>query len=108
MSTKCTILYSRKDDWHFYFDYMDMATHFTVKGKETELPDSFLQAAKEAIPDIFRTIASGTPCKKAIEKLAPAVSKEELELIVKKIIKDRAEFVHQKATLPMSPMNCRN
>jgi glutamyl-tRNA(Gln) amidotransferase subunit E len=62
------------------------------------------QAAKEAIPDIFRTIASGIPCKKAIEKLAPAVSKEELESIVKKIIKDRAEFVHQKKMTALGPL----
>ena len=62
------------------------------------------EAAKEAIPDIFRTIASGTPCKKAIEKLAPAVSREELEAIVKKIIADRAEFVHQKKMAALGPL----
>jgi len=62
------------------------------------------QAAKEAIPDIFRTIASGISCKKAIEKLAPAVSREELEAIVKKIIADRAEFVHQKKMAALGPL----
>lgn len=66
MSTKCTILYSRKDDWHFYFDYADMATHFTVKGKETELPDSFLQATKEAI-EILQSLDYSN---KRIEKFA--------------------------------------
>jgi len=49
MSTKATILHSTKDNWHFYFDYADMRTHLTVKNKEKKLPDSFLQAAKEAI-----------------------------------------------------------
>ena len=40
MSTKCTILWHK--DWHFYFDYKDNSNHLTVKGKEVELPDSFM------------------------------------------------------------------
>jgi len=62
------------------------------------------QAAKEAIPDIFRSIASGIPCKKAIEKLAPAVSREELEAIIKKIIADRTDFILQKKTAALGPL----
>ena len=50
MSTKCTILHSRKDNWHFYFDYADMRTHLTIGRKEViNLPESFLHAAKEAM-----------------------------------------------------------
>ena len=45
------------------------------------------QAAKEAIPEIFRSIAEGISVEEALRKLAPSVSREELEAIVRKIIR---------------------
>src|SRR5208337_2057401 len=42
------------------------------------------QAAKEAIPEIFRSIAEGISVEEALRKLAPSVSREELEAIVRK------------------------
>ena len=38
------------------------------------------QAAKEAIPEIFRLIAAGSTFTDALAKLAPAVSREDLEI----------------------------
>ncbi len=60
--------------------------------------------AKEAIKDVFLSVASGTTLDDAIAKLAPAVSREDLEGIVKKIIADRADFVQQKQKAALGPL----
>ena len=62
------------------------------------------KAAKEAIPEIFRSIAGGSTFAEAIRKLAPAVSREELEKIVRKIISERADFVAQKGKAALGPL----
>jgi glutamyl-tRNA(Gln) amidotransferase subunit E len=62
------------------------------------------RAAKEAIPDLLRSVASGTTLDDAIAQLAPAVSREELEGIVKKIIADRSDFVRQKQKAALGPL----
>jgi len=62
------------------------------------------RAAKEAIPDLLRSVASGTALEDAIAQLAPAVSREELEGIVQKIIADRADFVQQKQMAALGPL----
>jgi glutamyl-tRNA(Gln) amidotransferase subunit E len=62
------------------------------------------RAAKEAIPDILRSLASGTSCDVAIQNVAPAVSYEELEAIIKKIIADRTDFVAQKGMTALGPL----
>jgi glutamyl-tRNA(Gln) amidotransferase subunit E len=62
------------------------------------------KAAREAIPDIFRSIAEGSTFAEALQKLAPAVSREELEKIVKKIIADRADFVAEKGKGALGPL----
>jgi glutamyl-tRNA(Gln) amidotransferase subunit E len=62
------------------------------------------KAAREAIPDIFRSIAEGSTFAEALAKLAPAVSREELEKIVKKIIAERADFVQQKGMAALGPL----
>jgi glutamyl-tRNA(Gln) amidotransferase subunit E len=62
------------------------------------------KAAKEAIPEIFRSIAAGSTCAEALEKLAPSVSRTDLEAIVKKIINDRADFVLQKGKGALGPL----
>ena len=62
------------------------------------------KAAREAIPDIFRSIAGGSTVADALAKLAPAVSREELEKIVRKIIADRRDFVAQKGKAALGPL----
>jgi len=54
------------------------------------------KAAKEAIRISYRSIAAGNTSAEALGKLAPAVSHEELEKIVKKIIADRKDFIRAK------------
>lgn len=61
-------------------------------------------AAKEAIPNLFRGLASGSTFEDVIQKLAPAVSYEELESIIKKIIADRSDFVVQKGNAALGPL----
>lgn len=60
--------------------------------------------AKEAIKDVFVSIASGVSLDDAIKKLAPAVSREDLERIVRKILADRAEFVNVKQKAALGPL----
>jgi glutamyl-tRNA(Gln) amidotransferase subunit E len=62
------------------------------------------RAAKEAIPDLLRSVASGTALDDTIAQLAPAVSREELEGIVRKIIADRSDFVQQKQKAALGPL----
>jgi glutamyl-tRNA(Gln) amidotransferase subunit E len=62
------------------------------------------RAAKEAIPVLFRGLASGSTFEDVIRKLAPAVSYEELESIIKKIIADRSDFVIQKGNAALGPL----
>jgi glutamyl-tRNA(Gln) amidotransferase subunit E len=62
------------------------------------------RAAKEAIPDIFRSIAGGSTFADALAKLAPAVSREELERIVRTIIAERRDFVVQKGWAAIGPL----
>jgi glutamyl-tRNA(Gln) amidotransferase subunit E len=62
------------------------------------------KAAKEAIPEILRSVAAGSTCEEAILKLAPAVSREELETIVRKVLTERADFVAKKGKTAMGPL----
>lgn len=62
------------------------------------------KAAREAIPEIFRSIADGSSFAEAVSRLAPAVSRAELERIVRKIIADRREFVAQKGKSALGPL----
>jgi len=62
------------------------------------------RAAKEAIPNLLRGLASGDTFEEVIQKLAPAVSNEELESIIKKIIADRSDFVAQKGIAALGPL----
>jgi glutamyl-tRNA(Gln) amidotransferase subunit E len=62
------------------------------------------KAAREAIPEIFRSIADGSSFTEALAKLAPTVSREELEKIVRKIIADRKDFVAQKGKAALGPL----
>jgi glutamyl-tRNA(Gln) amidotransferase subunit E len=62
------------------------------------------QAAKEAIPELFRSIAAGSSFEEALQKMAPAVSRKELEAIVRKIIAERSDFIAQKGNAALGPL----
>jgi glutamyl-tRNA(Gln) amidotransferase subunit E len=62
------------------------------------------KVAKEAIPELFRKIASGKSPEEAIGTLAPAVSDEELESMIHRIVADRSEFVEQKGRAALGPL----
>ena len=62
------------------------------------------RAAKEAIPDLLRGLASGNTIEEVLQKLAPTVSREDLESIIHKIIADRSDFVLQKGQAALGPL----
>ena len=62
------------------------------------------KAAREAVPEIFRSIAGGSTFADALAKLAPAVSRDELETIIRKIIAERMDFVSQKGKAALGPL----
>jgi glutamyl-tRNA(Gln) amidotransferase subunit E len=62
------------------------------------------KVAKEAVPEIFRGIASGEPLEKVIRALAPSVSNQELESMIHRIVADRSEFVEQKGKAALGPL----
>ncbi len=62
------------------------------------------RAAKEAIPDLLRGVASGSTVDAALSRLAPAVSRDDLESIVRKIIADRPDFVAEKGKAALGPL----
>ena len=62
------------------------------------------KAAKEAVPGLLRSVASGSTVDEALNKLAPSISRDELESIIKKIIADRADFVGQKGKASLGPL----
>ena len=62
------------------------------------------RAAKEAIPDVLRMIASGSSADDALATLAPALTNDELKSIVKKIINARLDFVTSKGRAALGPL----
>ena len=61
-------------------------------------------AAKEAIPEVLTAIAGGSSARDAMAKLAPTVSRDELEAVIKKIVAERADFVVQKQKGALGPL----
>ncbi|MDD4138533.1 MAG: GatB/YqeY domain-containing protein, partial [Methanoregula sp.] len=97
------------------FTILSTITELRRDGVETKkIPDTAIlatlqavekgQAAKEAIPDLFRSIAAGCTFEESLKKLAPSVSRGELETIVRKILADRAEFIAQKGKAALGPL----
>jgi glutamyl-tRNA(Gln) amidotransferase subunit E len=62
------------------------------------------RAAKEAIPALLRGIAGGSTVEAALAELAPAVSRAELETVVRKIIAARSDFVKEKGKAALGPL----
>jgi len=97
------------------FTILSTATELRRDGVDTKkIPDQVYlaawhavedgKAAREAIPEIFRSIAAGSTFEESLGKLAPAVSREELEAIVRKIIAERSDFVAQKGKGALGPL----
>jgi glutamyl-tRNA(Gln) amidotransferase subunit E len=72
--------------------------HINVSGSAT------VEVAKEAIPEILTAVANGSTAEDAMAKLAPTVSRDELEAVIKKIVTDRADFVIQKQKGALAPL----
>lgn len=62
------------------------------------------KAAKEAIPEILKMVAKGTGSEEAITKCAPAVSRDQLQAIITKIVEERAAFVQEKGNAALAPL----
>ncbi len=62
------------------------------------------KAAKEAIPDLLRGLAAGDSFDEVIRKLAPPVSRHELESFIHTIIRERKDFVEQKGRAALGPL----
>ncbi|MGD0080029.1 MAG: Glu-tRNA(Gln) amidotransferase subunit GatE [Methanoregula sp.] len=62
------------------------------------------RAAKEAVPDLLRGVASGSTVDAALSRLAPSISRDDLESIVRKIIADRPDFVAEKGKAALGPL----
>jgi len=97
------------------FTILSTATELRREGVEIRLvsDESYLaiwhavengRAAKEAIPALLRSIAAGSTADAALSELAPAVSRAELEIVVKKIIATRSDFVKEKGTAALGPL----
>ncbi len=62
------------------------------------------KTAKEAVPDLLRAIAGGTPVEEAIAGIAPAMPEGMLESVVGKVIAERGDFVRQKGMAALGPL----
>ncbi|HJJ35967.1 MAG TPA: Glu-tRNA(Gln) amidotransferase subunit GatE [Methanocorpusculum sp.] len=61
-------------------------------------------AAKEAVLEILTACAKGMSVKDAIAKVAPAFSREELGILVKAIVTDRADFIKERGKAALGPV----
>ena len=61
-------------------------------------------AAKEAVLEILGACAKGMSVKEAISKVAPAFSREELGILVKAIVSDRADFIKERGKAALGPV----
>ncbi|HWQ68082.1 MAG TPA: Glu-tRNA(Gln) amidotransferase subunit GatE [Methanospirillum sp.] len=62
------------------------------------------KAAKEAVPDILVALAAGQSLTQALETAAPSVSTADLDLIVSRIVSERAEFVRERGPAASGPL----
>ena len=62
------------------------------------------KAAREAIPDLLRALAKGSSIEEVLANLSPAVSREELESIVKNILSTRHNFIMEKGKAALGPL----
>ncbi|HTY15460.1 MAG TPA: Glu-tRNA(Gln) amidotransferase subunit GatE [Methanoregulaceae archaeon] len=62
------------------------------------------KAAKEAVPDLLRTVASGISVNEALEQCAPQIGNDELQGLIARIVDDRAGFVRERGMGSVGPL----
>jgi glutamyl-tRNA(Gln) amidotransferase subunit E len=62
------------------------------------------RAAKEAVPGILEQVAAGIPVDRAIRECAPAVSREELETIIRRVVQERSSFIAERGHGSLGPL----
>jgi glutamyl-tRNA(Gln) amidotransferase subunit E len=62
------------------------------------------RAAKEAVPVILEKVGAGTSVSEAISECAPAVSRSRLEEIVRRVVRERRDFVREKGMGSLGPL----
>lgn len=62
------------------------------------------RAAKEAVPDILEKMAAGATIDQALRECAPSISREELENVVRRIVKERSSFITERGLGSLGPL----
>ncbi|HVP94574.1 MAG TPA: Glu-tRNA(Gln) amidotransferase subunit GatE [Methanoregulaceae archaeon] len=62
------------------------------------------KAAKEAIPDLLRSIVSGNSVEMALGKCAPGIRNEDLQVLIAGIVEDRADFIRERGLGSVGPL----
>ena len=62
------------------------------------------RAAKEAVPRILEQMAAGAKIDQALKECAPAVSREELEIVVRRIVKERSSLITERGLGSLGPL----
>ncbi|HVN65721.1 MAG TPA: Glu-tRNA(Gln) amidotransferase subunit GatE [Methanomicrobiales archaeon] len=62
------------------------------------------RVAKEAIPEILGATASGVPAEEAITALGSTVTGDELTRIIRRVLKERRDFVAEKRMAALGPL----
>jgi glutamyl-tRNA(Gln) amidotransferase subunit E len=61
-------------------------------------------AAKEAVPDILAMVATGVPVAAALTTCAPALTRDELRKIIRKIVLERGDFIAERGQGALGPL----
>lgn len=61
-------------------------------------------AAKEAVPGILEKIAGGMTVDAAVSSCAPTLSREDLEEIVRRIVRERQDFIAERGMGALGPL----
>lgn len=62
------------------------------------------EASKEAVPDLLRAVADGTPVDEAVARCVPTLSQDELAAIVERVVAERAAFVRERGKGSLGPL----
>lgn len=62
------------------------------------------RAAKEAMPGILTALAEGKTLDEALSAIAPAVSTADLDVLVRRIVQERLEFVKERGAAAAGPL----
>jgi glutamyl-tRNA(Gln) amidotransferase subunit E len=62
------------------------------------------RAAKEAMPGILTALAEGKTLDEALSAIAPAVSTADLDVLVRRIVEERLEFVKERGAAAAGPL----